>query len=65
MPQIVTTIGDVNVRAHTFRFIPPAMTDRYEIPNACTSCHEHEDESTAWAAEEMRKWPERSPWRLE
>ena len=65
MPQIARTIGDVSVRAHTFRFVTPAMTDRYEIPNACTSCHEHEDESTAWATEEMRRWPERSPWRLE
>ena len=65
MPQIARTIGDVSVRAHTFRFIAPAMTERYGIPNPCTSCHEHEDESTAWATEEMRKWPERSPWRLE
>jgi hypothetical protein len=25
--------------AHTFAFITPAMTDKYNIPNPCTSCH--------------------------
>ncbi len=63
MPQIETTIPGVNVRAHTFRFISPAMTDKYQIPNPCTSCHT--DKSTAWAIEAMRRWPERSPWRIE
>jgi predicted CXXCH cytochrome family protein len=63
MPQIETTIADVKVRAHTFRFISPAMTDRYNIPNPCTSCHR--DKTTAWATETLRHWPERSPWRLE
>jgi len=29
MPQIETTIADVKVRAHTFAFITPAMTDKY------------------------------------
>ncbi|MFI5059653.1 MAG: cytochrome c3 family protein [Candidatus Acidiferrales bacterium] len=63
MPKIETTIADVKVRAHTFAFITPAMTDKYKIPNPCTSCHT--DKSTAWASEAMRRWPERSPWRLE
>lgn len=63
MPQIETTIADVKVSAHTFRFITPAMTDKYKIPNPCTSCHA--DKSTAWAAEAMRHWPERSAWRME
>jgi len=63
MPKIETTIADVKVRAHTFAFITPAMTDKYKIPNPCTSCHT--DKSTAWATEAMRQWPERSPWRLE
>jgi predicted CXXCH cytochrome family protein len=65
MPKIVTTIANVNVRSHTFRFVTPAMTDRYKIPNPCTSCQTHTDKSTAWATEEMRRWPEQSPWRLE
>ena len=39
--------ADVRVRSHTFAFIPPAMTDKYGIPNPCTSCHA--DRSTAWA----------------
>jgi len=50
------------VHAHTFRFISPAMTDKYKIPNPCTSCHA--DKSTTWAEEAMRRWPERSPWQL-
>ncbi len=50
------------VHAHTFRFISPAMNEKYKIPDPCTSCHK--DKSTAWAAEAMSQWPERSPWRL-
>jgi predicted CXXCH cytochrome family protein len=62
MPQIATTIADVKVRAHTFAFITPSMTEEYKIPNPCTSCHA--DKSTAWATEVLRHWPERSPWRM-
>lgn len=63
MPKIATTIADVKVRSHTFAFITPAMTDKYKIPNPCTTCHA--DKSTAWATEELRRWPERSAWRME
>lgn len=63
MPQIETTLADVRVHAHTFRFITPEMSDKYEIPNPCTSCHT--DRSTGWATEALRHWPERSPWRVE
>jgi predicted CXXCH cytochrome family protein len=49
------------VHAHTFRFISPAATEKYGIPNPCTSCHK--EKSTAWARQEMSKWPEYSPWR--
>jgi predicted CXXCH cytochrome family protein len=62
MPQIETTIADTKVHAHTFRFITPAMSDRYKIPNPCASCHA--DKSNAWATEALRHWPERSPWRV-
>ncbi|MGH9741870.1 MAG: cytochrome c3 family protein [Candidatus Acidiferrum sp.] len=51
------------VHAHTFRFITAEMTDKYNIPNPCTSCHS--DKSSAWATEALRHWPERSPWRME
>ncbi|PYT73884.1 MAG: cytochrome C, partial [Acidobacteria bacterium] len=54
---------DVKVRVHTFAVISPAMTDKYQIPNPCTSCHT--DRTTAWALEALGRWPERSPWRLE
>ena len=64
MPLIETEgVPGAFVHAHTFRFISPAMTDKYKIPNPCTSCHT--DKSTAWAIARMRQWPERSPWRLE
>jgi hypothetical protein len=60
MPQIETTLPDVKVHAHTFRFIPPEMTDKYKIPNPCTTCHT--EKSTGWAKEALRQWPEHSPW---
>lgn len=64
MPKIETEgVPGSFVHSHTFRFISPAMTDRYQIPNPCTSCHK--DKSTAWAEDEMSHWPERSPWRLQ
>jgi predicted CXXCH cytochrome family protein len=62
MPKIEVTIPGVFVSAHTFDFITPAMTDKYKIPNPCTTCHT--DKTTAWATEAMRRWPERSPWRM-
>ena len=63
MPKIEVTIPGVFVSAHTFAFITPAMTEKYKIPNPCTSCHA--DKTTAWAADAMRHWPERSAWRAE
>jgi predicted CXXCH cytochrome family protein len=63
MPKMETTIADSKVRAHTFNFIYPAMTDKYKIPNPCTTCHA--DKSTAWATEAMRRWPEYSAWRMQ
>ena len=35
----IETEGPPNtfVHAHTFRFITPQMTDKYKIPNPCTS----------------------------
>ena len=62
MPQIEQTIADVNVRSHTFKFITPAMTDEYKIPNPCTSCHA--DQTTAWAREALKTWAGVSPWRV-
>ena len=63
MPKIEAEIPGVFVRAHTFAFIAPAMTDKYKIPNPCTSCHT--DKTSAWATDALRHWPERSPWRVE
>jgi len=64
MPKIEQTIADINVRSHTFAFIPPAMTDQYKIPNSCTSSCQA-DKSTGWATDTLRAWSNVSPWRLE
>ena len=61
MPSIARTVGDINVRSHTFRFISPALTDSHGIPNPCTTCHD--DQTTAWALEALASWPQVSPWR--
>lgn len=61
MPKIEQTLPDDFVRSHTFKFITPAMTEQYKIPNPCTSCHK--DKTTAWAKEALKSWHDRSPWR--
>ena len=35
MPKIEPTIANINVRSHTFKFITPAMSTTYKIPNPC------------------------------
>ena len=61
MPAIESEgVPNTFVHAHTFRFISPEMTDKYKIPNPCTSCHK--EKTTEWASEAMRHWPEESPW---
>jgi predicted CXXCH cytochrome family protein len=62
MPRIEQTIADINVRSHTFKFIPPAATETFKIPNSCNSCHA--DKSVAWAKDVLRSWPQFSPWRV-
>jgi predicted CXXCH cytochrome family protein len=63
MPQIQSEgVPGAMVHAHTFRFITPAMTDQYKIPNPCTLCHT--DKTTAWAREAMAHWPDASPWNV-
>lgn len=64
MPKIESEgVPGASVHAHTFRFISPAMTDRYNMPNPCTSCHA--DKTTDWAKGVMDRWPEQSAWRLQ
>lgn len=62
MPKIEQTIGDVNVRSHTFLFVGPAKTDASKIPNACNACHT--DKDTKWTAAALTQWREQSPWRM-
>jgi predicted CXXCH cytochrome family protein len=54
MPKIAQQMGDVNVRSHTFRFIPPAETDEIKVPNGCKSCHT--DKTTDSAREQKKTW---------
>jgi predicted CXXCH cytochrome family protein len=61
MPRIAQTLGDVNVSSHTFRFVYPAMTESMKVPNACNVCHS--DKMSAWAADALKTWTDRSPWR--
>jgi predicted CXXCH cytochrome family protein len=63
MPKIARTIADVNVRSHTFRFVSPTATQRYKIPNPCTSCHTNM--TPAAARESILDWPNVSAWRFE
>jgi predicted CXXCH cytochrome family protein len=51
------------VSAHTFEFITPAMTEKYQMPNPCTSCHK--DKTTEWATNAIKHWPQQSPWTLQ
>ena len=62
MPKIETEIADVNVRAHTFKFITPTDTETLKVPNPCQVCHT--DKSTAWSKEALKKWTNLSPWRV-
>jgi predicted CXXCH cytochrome family protein len=61
MPPIAQTLGDINVRSHTFRFVSPAQSEELNVPNACNGCHK--DKSTAWATGALKTWTEPSPWR--
>ncbi|HXA51606.1 MAG TPA: cytochrome c3 family protein [Candidatus Acidoferrum sp.] len=61
MPAIEQTIANVNVRAHTFRFITPAEGTSLKIPDGCTGCHA--DKGAAWATGQLKQWF--SPWRMQ
>jgi predicted CXXCH cytochrome family protein len=63
MPKIETEgVPGSFVRSHTFQFISPEMTDKYKMPNPCTSCHS--DKSTERANKELLTWKTTSPWRV-
>jgi predicted CXXCH cytochrome family protein len=64
MPKIETQgVPGAFVSAHTFSFITPSMTEKYKIPNPCTSCHK--DRDTAWASKELLTWKTTAPWRMQ
>lgn len=63
MPKIAQTIGDINVRSHTFHFVSPARTQAMKIPNACNVCHT--DKPASWAVAVLKTWTDLSPWRID
>jgi predicted CXXCH cytochrome family protein len=62
MPKIEQTLGDVNVRAHTFKFITPRTTAALKVPNPCGVCHS--DKPANWAVDVLKTWSNISPWRM-
>jgi predicted CXXCH cytochrome family protein len=62
MPKIEAEIADVNIRSHTFRFVPPSETTSLKVPNACNACHA--DKSSQWASDALKTWSNLSPWRV-
>jgi predicted CXXCH cytochrome family protein len=62
MPKIETTIANINVRSHTFKFITPAMSDTYKVPNPCVLCHT--TQTNEWAQRQLSSWDNVSPWRM-
>jgi hypothetical protein len=62
MPKIEQTIADIDVRAHTFKFITPATTEALKVPNACAACHAAE--RPGFAANALKTWSNVSPWRM-
>lgn len=62
MPKIEQTIADINVRSHTFKFIPPSATETLKVPNSCNTCHT--DRTVQWATDTLKTWPQFSPWRV-
>lgn len=63
MPKVAQTIASVNVRSHTFKFITPAMSATYRIPNPCVACHTNQ--TNEWATERLKSWAGVSPWRVQ
>ena len=61
MPKIAETLGDVNVRSHTFRFVWPAQTDTLKDSERVQSLSHGQDDGVGDAA--LRSWNDRSPWR--
>ena len=62
MPKIQPTIADVSVRAHTFKFISPALTESAKVPNACNTCHA--EKTPKWAIDALKSWGNFSSWRV-
>ena len=56
------TIADVNVRSHTFKFIPPVDDRHAEGAEPLHGCHT--DKTNEWARKALASWPEFSRWRV-
>lgn len=50
-----TTYMGVDARRdHSFKIPAPHLSERYDTPNACSSCHQ--DKSNQWASEAVARW---------
>lgn len=52
-------MGVDNRRDHSFKIPSPAMSEKFNTPNACIDCHE--GESNTWATEAIEKWYGEAP----
>jgi hypothetical protein len=43
--------------------MPPLLTAQYSEPNSCNTCHT--DKDPAWAQQNLDKWANISPWRMQ
>ena len=49
-----TYMGVDKRRDHSFHIPAPSVSEKFDTPNACNSCHE--DKSTKWAKDNLVKW---------
>ncbi|NOX97203.1 MAG: hypothetical protein GXO98_03915 [Nitrospirae bacterium] len=54
MPKIAKSINKYDIASHAFFPPSPEKTIKYDMPNACTQCHQ--DKDAKWAQEAMSKW---------
>ena len=49
-----TYMGVDERRDHSFKIPAPDMSERFDIPNACTGCHQ--EQSNQWANKKLQEW---------
>jgi Flp pilus assembly protein TadD len=49
-------MGNDYRRDHSFRVPRPDLSVKYNVPNSCNQCHDHQDKSAQWAADAIVEW---------